>query len=290
MEKCEECSFIEENGQIICKNCGSIYNERIFEDNLPLTTKDNDENNNQIVRVTQPRKQLPRKRLRNDRFIKKILSKSSCNITDDIQKEVIKIYDDLSSKKNKNGKKNFYGKKNLNYIVKGLYYYVCKKKHIGKSFTEIAMEFLNEEDKKNKKKIITEEQKIIKGFNDIKLEIEDFGKEDNDYPTMLNYINTYFGKDESKKKIKELCKKIFSNIEKKGFLGDKYLKTKVGLSLLLSIKLFQEKFNKKTFYIKFSSKYILRNAFKEIKDNLKEIIPDEMNDKLSLLQDKKLFD
>jgi hypothetical protein len=152
------------------------------------------------------------------------------------------------------------------------------------------MEFLDKKDKKNKKKIINEEQKIKKGFNDIKLEIENFGEKDNDCHIMYNYINTYFGKDESKYEIKKLCEKIFRNIDEKGFLGDKQLKTKVGLALLLSFKLFQENIDKKSFYVKFSSKYKLRNAFKEIKDNLKEIIPDEMSDKLSLLQNNNLFD
>ena len=290
-KKCDECSsFIEDNGKNICKKCGFVSNERIFEDKIPLTTKDNDENNNQIERVSRPLKSHTRKRLRNNNLIKKILSKSNCQISDDVKKEVIKIYNDLSSIKNRKGKNNFYGKKNLEYIVKGLYYYVCIKKQIGKTYTEIAMEFLSEEDKKNKKKIINEEHKIKKGFNDISREIENFGEEDNDYHTMRNYINTYLGNDKSKKEIKGHCQKIFSNIDEKGFLGDKQLKTKVGLSLLLSFKLSKQNIDKKTFYVKFSSKYILKNAFKEIKDNLKEIIPDELSDKLNLLQDNNLFD
>ena len=43
-KKCDECSsFIEDNGKNICKKCGFVSNERIFEDKIPLTTKDNDE-------------------------------------------------------------------------------------------------------------------------------------------------------------------------------------------------------------------------------------------------------
>ena len=289
MEKCEECSsFIEIEGQNVCKKCSNIFNGKIFDDQFYHSKNEKDKTNNQNKRETH--RKLTKNKSRKNSFIKKILSKSNCEIPTVVKKGVIRIYKDLSTKKNKKGKKNFYGKKNLEYIVKGIYYYVCKKEQIGKSFTEIAMEFLSEGDKKNKKKKINEEQKIKKGFNDfIKLKIENFGEEDNDYHTMLNYINTYFGKDENKFKIKELCQIIFSNIDKKGFLGDKHLKTKVGLALLLSIKLFQENIDKKSFYVKFSGKYILWNAFKEIKDNLKEIIPDEMSDKLHLLQENNLF-
>lgn len=286
---CEECSFIEDNGQFVCQHCGAVSDERILENKIPLTTKENEDNNIQLIRVGMPQREIPKKNLTNNKKINDILSKSNFNISYDIKKEVIKIYNEISSKENKRGKKNFNGKKNLPYIIKGLYYYVCKKKHIGKSFTEIAMEFLNEEDNKSKRKIRKEEERIIKGFNDIKLEIENFGTEDNDNITMLNYINTYLGKDESKFKIKKLAEKIITNFDEKGFLSEKHLKTKAGLALLLSFKLFQENINDKRFYIKFSSKYILRNAFMEIKDNLKEIIPDDLKDKLSLLEGNNLF-
>lgn len=291
MEQCDECSsFTEENGQYICKKCGCVSNGIIFEDRIPLTTRDNDENNNQIVRVGRPTDSRTRKSSKNNTFVKNILKESKCEISEDVMKEVKKIYNEISNKKNRNCKKNFNGKKNLDYIVKGLYYYVCIKKQIGKTYTEIAMEFLSEKDKKNKKKIMKEEHKIKKGFNDISKEIENFGEEDNDYHTMCNYINTYLGNDKSKKEIKKDCQKIFSNIDEKGFLGDKQLKTKVGLSLLLSFKLSKENIDNKTFFKKFSCKNIIKNAFMEIKDNLKEIIPDEMSDKLNLLQDNNLFD
>jgi transcription initiation factor TFIIIB Brf1 subunit/transcription initiation factor TFIIB len=93
-QKCDKCIFIEYNGQIVCKNCGCASNEKILENNIPLTTKDNDENNNQIVRVTRPNKSLIRKRLRNQNLIQKILLKSNCEISEVVKKEVLIIYND----------------------------------------------------------------------------------------------------------------------------------------------------------------------------------------------------
>ena len=294
---CKNCKSInsiitdEEEGKIVCKECGKEYEERIIENTYEkITTFDND-GERQIQRVKAPEINLSRKRKRNYKKVEDILKKSGKEISDSTKNETKRLYDDISNNK------KLQGNKNLNNIIIGTYYYTLRKngeakttKEIYKDFNgELGKESKNNENNSQKIKKFTE-KRIKKGFNKFK-KIIDLNEDENELNKREeNYIRTFFGMDENKFKLKKLSLKIIENIKEKGFLENKEPRTIAGLSLLLSCKLFKENIDDKNkFYSKFSKKTALVNAYKEIKDNLKDIIPENYADKLNLIQDNNIF-
>ena len=92
--------------------------------------------------------------------------------------------------------KNFQGK-NLNYIIIALYYYVCRKENMAKTFKDVANMFPS----------VTERQ-VKRAFNDIKSDVVNYDDEDELISMEKNFINLYIERDESKYEAKMLSYKI----------------------------------------------------------------------------------
>jgi len=169
--------------------------------------------------------------------------------------------------------KNFQGK-NLNYIIIALYYYVCRKEKMAKTFKDVANMFPS----------VTERQ-IKKAFNDIKSDVVDYDDEDELISMEKNFIKMYIERDESKYEAKMLSYKIIKNINNNAVLEGKSPITVAGLSLMLSYKLLNDNSdNFKDFFSTFVTKATLKRAFEQIKNNLDIVVPNEYINKIEDLK------
>jgi len=121
-----------------------------------------------------------------------------------------------------------------------------------------------------------DEREIKKGFNKIKSIIAEPIDKEEMRKIVETYISTYLGKN--KPEIKKLSFKINKNIIEKGLLEGKSPRTLAGLSLFLSYKLSNDNFNDEIkFYSFFSNKATLKKSFDEIKNSLKQILPEKFH-------------
>ena len=294
-EICERCkeknTIIEdyENGIIVCNNCGKVYEERIISNENEKRTFEGEDGDNQIQRVGPPTKpqygnEFGTTLVIRDHGKTKIIK--SYSKYSKIQRAFGKIQSLLSSKyvqqkfieetkslyetfsKNKNMQR-----RNLKEIILAIYYYVCRKAQIAKTFKQISLMFS------------VEERRIKKAFNSIKLDIvspPENGEELNEIEK--NLIRTYLGDSKDIYVLKMLSFKIVDNINEGELLEGKSPRTVAGISLFLSYKLLSDNFNdKEEFYNMFSNKTTLMKAFNEIKAFLQDIIPNEYTDKLDIL-------
>ena len=291
---CEKCqakdSFIEDyaEGIIVCTNCGLVLEENIIADEYEKRTFESD--NNEIKRVGPPTRpeqatesgtylvirenghtqkrtiySKQTKIFKNYKRIQNLLTSAEVfpNLiekTKDEYKELAKI-------------KNFQGR-NLNHIIIALYYYVCRKEKMAKTFKDVANMFPS----------VTERQ-IKKAFNDIKSDVVDYDDEDELISMEKNFINMYIGRDESKYEAKMLSYKIIKNINNNAILEGKSPITVAGLSLILSYKLLNDNSdNFKDFFSTFVTKATLNRAFEHIKNNLDMVVPNEYMNKIEDLK------
>ena len=242
---CEKCqakdSFIEDyaEGIVVCTNCGLVLEENIIADEYEKRTFESD--NNEIKRVGPPTRPeqatesgtylvirenghtqkrtiytKQTKIFKNYKRIHNLLSSAEVfpNLiekTKDEYKELAKI-------------KNFQGR-NLNHIIIALYYYVCRKEKMAKTFKDVANMFPS----------VTERQ-VKRAFNDIKSDVVNYDDEDELISMEKNFINLYIERDESKYEAKMLSYKIIKNINDNAILEGKSPVTVAGLSLMLSYK------------------------------------------------------
>ena len=314
-------------GQILCHECGEVYEEGIIsEQNEAKHFKDdNGHCPNQRVSLqnhfetecgtTLAKKDNGKikliksfsKRTKTQRYFYKINKLLSAAQVQPNEIEETKIIFDNMVKNTKN--KNLQGR-NINLIIIGIYYYVCRKLSNGKSIKQIYSMFkgtiLNRISKLNTikkpkftKKIIKKknnyerrlgERTILKVYNKIKYYIEktkDIKRELVDQET--NYIRIFVDENNLNWKLKELSNNIVENINKNGLL-DKTQKTISGLALIISCKLLDEKIqNPKEFYTQFSKKYTIKKSFETIKDDLNLIIPKEHSSKIDILLKDNIF-
>ena len=293
-EICERCqakdTFIEDHieGIVVCTNCGLVLEENIIADEYEKRTFETD--NNEIKRVGPPTRPeqatesgtylvirenghtqkrtiytKQTKIFKNYKRIHNLLSSAEVfpNLiekTKDEYKELAKI-------------KNFQGR-NLNHIIIALYYYVCRKEKMAKTFKDVANMFPS----------VTERQ-IKKAFNDIKSDVVDYDDEDELISMEKNFIKMYIERDESKYEAKMLSYKIIKNINDNAILEGKSPITVAGLSLMLSYKLLNDNSDDfKDFFSTFVTKATLKKAFEQIKNNLDMVIPNEYMNKIEDLK------
>ena len=293
---CERCkaknSIIidHEYGELVCENCGLVYEERIIADEYEKRTFENDEGDNQIQRVGPPvkptfgnefgttliiRKNGKTKRIksfprltkmqRNFLKIQRLLS--SVNIPQKIIEEVKTIYDKINKNLCMKGR-------NIIHIIIAIYYYACKKEGSAKTLKEVAEKF-------NSLYREVNERIIKKAFNSIKYEMAEPSDESEIIDSQQNYILTFVGGNKDKYILRELAFKIVENINNSSLLEGKNPKTIAGLSLLLSYKLLKDNlFDEKEFYSMFSNKTTLNKSYDLIKDSLYLIIPEGYNKEL----------
>lgn len=161
--------------------------------------------------------------------------------------------------------------RNINNIIIGIYYYVCRKNDLAKTFKEISMMFH------------VTERIIKKAFNSIKCDIVEPKTESQLNNIEKNYIQTFLEGDINRFDLKMLSYDIIDNFNKNEILEGKSPKTIAGLSLILSCKLLNDNlYDNKEFHSMFSNKNTLVKAYDEIKGFLHLIIPQKYADKMSV--------
>ena len=283
-EICERCQakgkLIEDNanGIKVCANCGLVLEEKILAD----------ENGKRVGPPTPPeqaaepgshfaiREKVPiKKRMicqngaknekNNLKRIHDLLS--SAGVFALLIEETKNLYLNLIKVKN-------IQRRNLNHIIIALYYYVCLREKMAKSFKDVAKMFPP----------VTERQ-IKKAFNFIKSDIG-YVQDKNEFIDIeKNCIMIYMGGKFDKYEAKILSYKILENINNNGLLKGKTPNTVAGLALMLSYKLLNyELDNNEDFFRTFSTKGAIIKAFKDIKNQLDKVIPSEFNDKIKELK------
>ena len=301
-EICERCNaknsiIIDQvEGEIVCQNCGKVYEERIIDDEYEKRTYENDGGNNQIQRVGPPqnptfgnefgtnliiRENGETKKIKsfqkltntqkNSLKIKSLLS--SVNVSYKLIQEVEEIYDKINKKLNMRGR-------TIIHIIIAIYYYVCKKEGSSKTPKQVAEMFHSLDSELN-------ERKIKKALNSIKYEMVEPSDEKENIDSQQQLIKNFVGGNEDKCQLRELSFKIVENLNKSSLLEGKSPKTIAGLSLLLSYRLLNDNlFDKNKFYSTFSNKITLKNSYDIIKDSLNIIIPDGYN---KMINNNNLF-
>ena len=291
-EICERCkaknSLISdyESGELVCNNCGLVYEERMIVDEYEGRTFQNDDEDHQIKRVGPPSKPEYGNELGINLIIRengktKVIKSYSKH--DKVQRNFIKIQKLLSSVDISQdlieNVKEYYGKfskqnmqgRNINHIIIALYYYACRKQNMAKTIKQVTDVF---------KCIFPKltERIVKKVFNSIKDQIVESYDENEHADAEKNYIQTFIGGNIQKYKHKMLAFQIVENINKIGLLEGKNPKTIAGLSLLLSYKLLKDNLDdEKEFYSNFSNKTTIKNSYAQIKDFLGIIIPQDYN-------------
>ena len=292
-EICERCNAINSiiidqvEGELVCQNCGKVYQERIIADEYEKRTFENDEGDNQIQRVGPPqnptfgnefgtnliiRENGETKKFKSFQKLTKIQKNflkiqrllSSVNVPQKLIEEVKMIYDKINKKLNMRGR-------NIIHIIIVIYYYVCKKEGSAKTFKQVVELFHSLDPNFN-------ERIIKKAFNSIKFEMVEPSDENENIDSQQHLILTFVGGSEEKYELRKLAFKIVENFNNSNLLEGKNPKTIAGLSLLLSYKLLNDNlFDKNEFYSMFSNKTTLKKSYDIIKDSLNLIIPDEYN-------------
>ena len=278
-ENCNEKDTIisdEESGKIYCQNCGLVCKGKILsDDNDKRTFEGNDGekkiqrvdplfNSNKIgttliirnngISIKKKYYKLDRKQ-RGFQKIEKLLS--SGKVHKNLIEETKTFYQKVIEEKSMKGR-------NVNNIILGIFYYVCRKAQIAKTFKQISSMF------------IVEERKIKKSFNSIKsFIVEPTDKEEEMTKVVENLISSYLiGKN--KKEVKDLASQINKNLIERGLLEGKSPRTLAGISLFLSFKLLNDNLiDEKEFYHYFSSKPTLKKSFDKIKNSLNLVIPEK---------------
>ena len=289
-KKCVECSIFEdwENGIIVCEKCGFVYEENIISDEYEKRTFESD--NHEIKRVGPPAKPgeendpgtllvikekgvnrivktytKQTKINKNYKRINKLLS--NAGVSNYFIEKTKFLFKELSEKMNMQGKK-------INHIIIALYYYVCRKEDVAKSYKEIEKMFPS----------VTERQ-IKKAFNKIKSEIVDYKDEKVYCQIEKNLIQNYIGENIQKYEVKVLANKIIDNINNHSLLEGRSSNTVAGLSLLLSSELLSNNVDESgVFFSTFSTRAVIKKAFAVIKPNLYQIIPNEHSNKIEELE------
>jgi transcription initiation factor TFIIIB Brf1 subunit/transcription initiation factor TFIIB len=262
-----------EVGDLVCKICGLKWDKKIIADEDEKRTFENDEGDNKIHRVGPPMNQSDSKPLkikRNFIRIKNLLS--STNVDNKSIEQTKVLYEKVAKTKNMQGR-------NINHIILGIFYYVCRKEKCAKTIKEIALMFN------------VTERVIKKAFNNIKSDIvEPKINDDEINETEKNYIRTFIGGNIGKYDLKMLSFEIVENINKNNLLEGKSPKTIAGLALFLSYKLLSDNLDDKMeFYSMFCNKNTLKKSYDEIKTFLNIIIPQKYTDKIYLVLKNDLF-
>ena len=277
-----------ENGEMVCNQCGLVYEERIIDDEYEKRTFQDESGDNQIQRVGPPSNPVYDNecggtnlmiRENGKTKIIKSYSKSSkiqksfsriqhflsqAQVFQSMIEQTKEIYAKISEKEKMQGRR-------INDIIIGIYYYVCRKNDTAKTIKEISNMFN-----------ITE-RKIKKAINSIKYYFEEPKTENQLNSIEKNYIETFLEGDINRYNLKMLTYEIISNFNNNGILEGKTPKTIAGLSLYLSCKLFNDNlYENNNFYSMFSSRNTLKKAYYEIKGHLNLIIPKKYADKMSV--------
>ena len=286
-------SIIEDpkSGQLVCDNCGCVYEEGLVADEYEKRTFHDDNGDNQIQRVSMPtignnmgvntliRENGKTKFIRNyvkiDKFdrnkikIQKLLQRAQVEQSF-IEKTKI-LYLQMAKDKNMQGR-------NIKHIIIGIYYYVCRKSNMAKTIKDISDMFN------------VSERIIKRAFNSIKKDIVEPSVDENEMLNIENnFIRTFLNANYPNSKINELASELLGNINKISILEGKNPKTISGIALYIAFKLMDAKIDESPFYQKFSNKNTLRRSYEEIKNYLDQIIPMNFMEKANIVLKDNIF-
>jgi len=285
---CSDCQskieFDDEIGKFIC-DCGIEYDELIDEDEKETRADEDGERNIQIVKPNKKEEnefattllikekgkktkiiKTPSKRTRITKNYNRIQKLLQGKASQKMIEETKNFYNQIAENKNMQGK-------NINHIVIGIYYYVCRILNVAKTIKEI----LNE--------LKVPERIVKKSFNRIKSDIVEPPDENYIKNIEKNFVDSFIGTGEQIYDLKKLSYILINNFNMSDILQGKTPETIVGLSLLFSYKILDKDFyNKEEMYQKFSNENTLKKAFEEIKDCLDLIIPEQYIDKIQDLK------
>lgn len=286
-------SIIEDpkSGQLVCDNCGCVYEEGLVADEYEKRTFHDDNGDNQIQRVSMPtignnmgvntliRENGKTKFIRNyvkiDKFdrnkikIQKLLQRAQ--VEQSFIEKTKTLYLQMAKDKNMQGR-------NIKHIIIGIYYYVCRKSNMAKTIKEISDMFN------------VSERIIKRAFNSIKKDIVEPSVDENEMLNIENnFIRTFLNANYPNSKINELASELLGNINKTSILEGKNPKTISGIALYIAFKLMDAKIDESPFYQKFSNKNTLRRSYEEIKNYLDQIIPMNFMEKANIVLKDNIF-
>ena len=286
-------SIIEDpkSGQLVCDNCGCVYEEGLVADEYEKRTFHDDNGDNQIQRVSMPtignnmgvntlirengKTKFIRNYLKIDKFdrnkikIQKLLQRAQ--VEQSFIEKTKTLYLQMAKDKNMQGR-------NIKHIIIGIYYYVCRKSNMAKTIKEISDMFN------------VSERIIKRAFNSIKKDIVEPSVDENEMLNIENnFIRTFLNANYPNSKINELASELLGNINKTSILEGKNPKTISGIALYIAFKLMDEKIDESPFYQKFSNKNTLRRSYEEIKNYLDQIIPMNFMEKANIVLKDNIF-
>ena len=286
-------SIIEDpkSGQLVCDNCGCVYEEGLVADEYEKRTFHDDNGDNQIQRVSMPtignnmgvntlirengKTKFIRSYLKIDKFdrnkikIQKLLQRAQ--VEQSFIEKTKTLYLQMAKDKNMQGR-------NIKHIIIGIYYYVCRKSNMAKTIKEISDMFN------------VSERIIKRAFNNIKKDIVEPSIDENEMLNIENnFIRTFLNANYPNSKINELASELLGNINKTSILEGKNPKTISGIALYIAFKLMDAKIDESPFYQKFSNKNTLRRSYEEIKNYLDQIIPMNFMEKANIVLKDNIF-
>ena len=286
-------SIIEDpkSGQLVCDNCGCVYEEGLVADEYEKRTFHDDNGDNQIQRVSMPtignnmgvntlirengKTKFIRNYLKIDKFdrnkikIQKLLQRAQ--VEQSFIEKTKTLYLQMAKDKNMQGM-------NFKQIILGIYYYVCCKSNMGRTIKEISDMFN------------VSERIIKRAFNSIKKDIVEPSVDENEMLNIENnFIRTFLNANYPNSKINELASELLGNINKTSILEGKNPKTISGIALYIAFKLMDAKIDESPFYQKFSNKNTLRRSYEEIKNYLDQIIPMNFMEKANIVLKDNIF-
>ncbi len=286
-------SIIEDpkSGQLVCDNCGCVYEEGLVADEYEKRTFHDDNGDNQIQRVSMPtignnmgvntlirengKTKFIRNYLKIDKFdrnkikIQKLLQRAQ--VEQSFIEKTKTLYLQMAKDKNMQGR-------NIKHIIIGIYYYVCRKSNMAKTIKEISDMFN------------VSERIIKRAFNSIKKDIVEPSVDENEMLNIENnFIRTFLNANYPNSKINELASELLGNINKTSILEGKNPKTISGIALYIAFKLMDAKIDESPFYQKFSNKNTLRRSYEEIKNYLDQIIPMNFMKKANIVLKDNIF-
>ena len=271
------------NGEIVCQNCGLVFEERIIDDTYEKRTFNNENGGNKgESRIGGPMKagegigsnliiydkngQARRARggnatynqtpiERNFEEIEKILGNK------DIKKSLIEdtkeIYNQVTKVLKMKGR-------NLKTMICAMYFIASRKANLSKSFKEISKMFG------------IEEKRIKKAYNYIKTVVVNSLSPEQLNETINNYIRSFCEENGENNSFIKLASDIAKNINKSGLLEGRNTRTITGIAILIASKLVKTvKINKKIICDEFATENTMDTVFDKIKIALDKIIPDE---------------
>ena len=271
------------NGEIVCQNCGLVFEERIIDDTYEKRTFNNENGGNKgESRIGGPMKagegigsnliiydkngQARRARggnatynqtpiERNFEEIEKILGNK------DIKKSLIEDTKDIYNQVTKVLKMKG---RNLKTMICAMYFIASRKANLSKSFKEIAKMFG------------IEEKRIKKAYNYIKTVVVNSLSPEQLNDTINNYIRSFCEENGENNSFIKLASDIAKNINKSGLLEGRNTRTITGIAILIASKLVKTvKINKKIICDEFATENTMDTVFDKIKIALDKIIPDE---------------